>query len=169
MLSAIILLLILVGAIYLIWLFLYSLLFGAPYAAIGEARLKTMIRLADIKKGEKAADLGSGDGRIVSACAEKGAIAHGYEINPLLYVISLRNLTKKGVSSNAKIFLKDLWSVDFSSYDVVTLYGNFPMMSRLQKKLQKELRPGARVISNHFKFPNWKVEKEEEDLYLYIK
>ncbi len=127
-----------------------------------------MIRLAKIKKGDKVADLGSGDGRIVIAFAQNGAVAHGYEINPLLYVISIQNLRKNGVHERAKIYLKDLWRVDLSPYDIVTLYGNFPMMSRLEKKLQKELRTGARVISNHFKFPKWNSEKEE-DLYLYVK
>lgn len=153
---------------YLIWLFLYSLIFGAPYAAVGKERLVTMMRLANIKKGERAADLGSGDGRIVIELAKKGAISDGYEINPVPYIAS-RYFIKTQNVKNARVFLKDLWKVDLSEYNVITLYGNFPMMKRLEKKLKKELRPGARVVSNHFQFPNWKFEKQYNDVYLYIK
>lgn len=142
--------------------------FGAPYAAVGKDRLATMIRLANIQKGERACDVGSGDGRIVVALAKKGAIADGLEINPVLYIVS-NYLIKRWKIKHAKVFLKDLWKVNFSTYDVITLYGNFPMMGRLEKKLQKELRPGARVVSNHFQFPNWKYTKKEEDVYLYVR
>lgn len=160
-------LLIIAGALYCIWLALYSLFFGAPYAAIGKERLRTMIFLAKIKKGEKAADLGSGDGRIVIALAHAGALADGYEINPLLSFLSQYTIKKRQLQ-NAQIFLKDLWRTDLSKYDVITLYGNFPMMPRLERKLQKELRPGARVISNHFQFPKWKHNRMKDDVYLYI-
>jgi cyclopropane fatty-acyl-phospholipid synthase-like methyltransferase len=154
--------------LYVIWLMVYSLVFGAPYAAIGKKRLAAMLNLAKIKKGDKAADLGSGDGRIVMALAKAGALADGYEINPLLYILSKYRIRKEGVR-HANIFLKDLWKKDLSIYDVVTLYGNFPMMGRLEKKLQTELRPGSKVVSNHFQFPNWKYAKKERDVYLYIK
>ena len=154
--------------LYVIWLFLYSLLFGAPYAAIGKKRLAVILRLANVKKGERAVDIGSGDGRIVIALAKEGAEASGFEINPLLHSIALWKIYKSK-EKNARVFLKDFWRVNFSSYDVITVYGNFPMMERLEKKLQHELRPGARVVSNHFLFPNWQPEKSLEDVYLYIK
>lgn len=162
-------LLILIICLYIIWLFSYSLFFGAPYAALGEKKLSKMIELAKIKKGERAADLGSGDGRIVIALAKAGAVASGFEINPVLHVIALQNLRKNGITNTAHVFLKDLWKTDLSKYDVITLYGNFPMMSRLEKKLQKELPPGARVISNHFEFPHWIAEQESNDIFIYRK
>jgi DNA helicase-2/ATP-dependent DNA helicase PcrA len=37
------------------------------------------------------------------------------------------------------------------------------------KKLLKELKPGAKVASNHLKFKNWKVTKKKNDVYLYIR
>ena len=36
------------------------------------------------------------------------------------------------------------------------------------KKLKKELKPGAVVISNYFTFPKWKPDKVKDDVYLYI-
>lgn len=155
--------------LYIIWLLLYSMFWGAPYAAIGKKRLETMLVLAQSKKGERVADLGAGDGRITIAFARTGATVHGFEINPLLYFIAKRNIQKTKVSTNASVFLQDLWKTNFSSYDVVVLYGNFPMMGRLEKKLQKELKPGARVISNYFQFPNWKPTHSQHDVFLYSK
>lgn len=162
-------LLIIVVCLYSIWLFSYSLFFGAPYAALGEKKLAKMIALAKIKNGERACDLGSGDGRIVIALAHAGAVADGLEINPILHLLALQNLRKKHVGENAHVFLRDLWKTNLSKYDVITLYGNFPMMARLEKKLQKELRPGARVISNHFQFPHWKSENAVDDIFVYSK
>ena len=70
----------------MIILLLYSMLFGAPYAAVGSERLAVIMELLSPKKGEKIADLGSGDGRIVIQAAKQGAKATGYEINPVLVV-----------------------------------------------------------------------------------
>ena len=48
----------------------------------------TIIELAYIKPGETAVDLGSGDGRLLFASAQKGANAIGYELNPLLVLLT---------------------------------------------------------------------------------
>lgn len=140
---------------------------GAPYAALSKNRIKTMMDLLEIKKGKKLADLGSGDGRITIEAAKKGADAFGYEINPLLYLISTFKIKKS--KSKAKVFLSDYWKVDLSSFDNVSVYGAPQMMGRLEKKLLKELKKDAKVVSNHYPFPNWKYEKKENDVYLYIK
>ena len=57
---------------------------GLGYAPSTTAIIDRMIKLLNIKPGEKAVDIGSGDGRVVIALAKAGAEAHGYEINPLL-------------------------------------------------------------------------------------
>jgi methylase of polypeptide subunit release factors len=112
-------------------------------------------------------DLGSGDGRIVIAFAQKGIESYGYEIIPLIYLWSLINVKSKNVKK-AKIFLGDYWRVDLSQFDYVTVWGTPYMMERLEKKLQKELHPGAKVVSNHFQFPNWKAKSKKNDVYLYV-
>lgn len=160
-------LLILALLIYIILLLSYSLLRGAPYAALGHGRILTMMKLLDAKKG-KFADIGSGDGRIVIAASKKGLDAYGYEINPLLFLIS-KNKIRKEKLSNAKIYLKDYWRCNFSAYNYISVWGLPHMIKPLEKKLLLELKPGAKVVSNHYKFPNWKYTKKENDVYLYIK
>ncbi len=153
--------------LYVLAISLYSLIRGAPYAALGSDRLKTVIKLLDIKKGEQIADLGSGDGRIVIAAAGKGATAVGYEINYLLVLLSRKNIKKSGLK-NASIRQKDFWSENYSSYNSITIYTLPHILPALGRKLKKELKPGSKVISNHYKFPNWKIHKSEGDVHLYI-
>ena len=146
----------------------YSLLFGAPYAVLGEKRVETMMELLNPIKGKKFVDIGSGDGRIVIAASNRGLNALGYEINPVIYLLSQYNLRIKK-AKHSKIILTDFWQKNFSEFDYVSIWGTKHMVKMLEKKLLKELKPGAKVVSNHFAFPNWKYTKIKNDVYLYIK
>ena len=148
------------------------MLLGAPFVPIDVTVLKKMIALLRVQPGEKAADLGSGDGRVVIALDKAGAIAHGYEINPLLVLASRRNIKKveqalRLRSGQASIHWKNFWTEDLSSFQIITLFGMPHMMKRLREKLARELKPGARVISHQFMFPDWPVSQQESQLYLY--
>lgn len=154
--------------LYTIYILSYSLIKGAPYAALGRKRMDTMFELLNCRKDGKLVDLGSGDGRIIIAATKHGMKAYGFEINPLLYFISK---VKLGLNKtkNADIYCKSYWSENLSSYDYITLYGAPHIMKRLEKKLYKELKPGAKVVSNHFRFPNWKEKGMKNDVWLYEK
>ena len=128
-----------------------------------------MIRLARIQAGDRAVDIGSGDGRLVIALARSGAEAHGLEINRLLVWWANRAIKKAGLASRARTLKKDLWKTDLSSYNVVTVFGISYIMDDLEKKLDRELKPGSRVISNRFRFPNWKPVESENGIHLYVK
>lgn len=153
---------------YISILLAYSLLRGAPFAGIGKERMRVMLELLNAKKGKSFVDVGSGDGRIVIEAARKGLNAYGIEINPLLVAISLWKI-KESKLKNARILLKDFWKQDFSNFDYVSIWGTTHMMKFLEKKLLKELKPGAKVVSNHFQFPNWQPKKIKNDVYLYVK
>ena len=56
-----------------------SVIKGAPYIPSDQSTIKRMIKFAKVKKGEKAVDLGAGDGRVIVELAKAGAIAYGYE------------------------------------------------------------------------------------------
>lgn len=140
---------------------------GAPYAALSKDRIKTMFELLKPEKGKLFLDIGSGDGRIVIAAVKHNLNSYGYEINPLLVLISMYKIRKQHL--NADIKLKDYWKEDLSKFDYIAVWGVPTMMKRLESKLLKELKPGAKVVSNHLKFPNWKTRKVKNDVYLYIK
>jgi ribosomal protein L11 methylase PrmA len=159
----------LVSVIFLVLLIiiLISIIKGGPYVPSDKKTIERMIKLLKIKKGEKAVDIGSGDGRIVIALANAGAKAYGYEVNPLLVYWARYQIWRQKLSGRAYSYWKSFWSVDLSDFDVVTVYAISYVMDDLGKKLIKELKPGARVVSHTFKFPEWKPVSEESGVYLY--
>ncbi len=139
-----------------------------PYFQTTRYRIEAMIRLAQIKTGDLAADLGSGDGRIVIAFAHAGAQAYGYEIDATLQQHSEENIKQKGLT-NATILHKNFWYEDLSPYSIITLYGMPDIMLSLQKKIERETHHGTRILSNYYPFPGWTETAYEDNIYLYIK
>lgn len=146
---------------------LWLVLIGAPYIPTKKAGLDRIMALCGEVSGRKALDIGSGDGRIVMALARAGAEAHGVEINPFLVWWSRARIRNAGLEGRAFIHRQNLWNFDCSGYDVVTLFGITHIMKRLEKKLRKELKPGARVVSIAFKFPTWEVADKNEVVYAF--
>jgi len=139
-----------------------------PYFRTSRYRVKTMVELSEIKKGERMCDLGAGDGRIVVEFAKAGAETCGYELDEELVKRS-RDEIEKNKLLNAKIYQKDFWKEDLSLYDVITVYPMPDVMERLEAKLLKELKKGAKVLVNYYTFENWGYEKTRDNIYLYRK
>jgi ribosomal protein L11 methylase PrmA len=149
----------------LLIIMLYTFVRGAPFVPTDKATIQLL--LSYVKKGKNFADIGSGDGRVVLACAQAGAQAYGYEMNPILVAWSYLTIYLKGLRKTAVIHRKNFWNCDFSSYDVIFVYGIPYIMPRLEKKLRRELKKGAIVISNKFDFPEWKYTKHVSSVYVY--
>lgn len=136
---------------------LIALITGAPWVPTPKDRVGKMLELAKIKKGEKVFDLGCGDGRLVHlASIEHGANATGFEFSPLIFVMAtlLRpSYWLKG--SRARICFKNFYRVDLKEADVIVTYLLPHAMRRVQKKCEKELKKGARVISYAFPITDW--------------
>jgi len=164
-----VLVILIILAVILVIFFYWPWLFGAPYQPTSEDKIKKIMKLARIKKGDKAVDLGSGDGRIVIEMAKKGAIAEGYEINPFLVLLSRWKIKKAGLKGKANIHWKSFWNINLRKYDVIILFQFPTIMRRLEKKLSRELKTRARVISYYWKFPSWNFIKRIENIYLYKK
>lgn len=144
---------------------LYAFIFGAPFVPVPKKMVAEIIRMANLKGGEFLMDLGSGDGRIILASAKKGVDCCGIEINPWLYLFSkfrLRHFQK------AKIIRKNLWDIDLSQVDVLTLYFMQDKMGKLKEKIKKEMKPGSRVVSYAFTFPSWQFVDNNGKIHLYI-
>ena len=145
-----------------------SMVIGAPFVPMDRRNVDEMMRLARIGSGDRVADLGSGDGRVLIAAARAGAMAEGWEINPLLWLWSLLRIRLAGVAGEAKVHLGSYWQRPMGDKDVITLFLIHPQMPRMEKKLRAELKPGARVVSYAFRFPSWPpAAKNEKGMYLY--
>lgn len=145
--------------------FLISIIRGAPYLPTLRPQIQTALDLLDLKPGQTLIELGSGDGRVVDAAAQRGWRVVGYEINPILYLISSIRCRRYGKS--VKLHCKDMWNADLSSADGVFVFGVDHIMSRLNDKLARELRPGTRVVSFALELPNRQSLKVEKGIFLY--
>jgi len=147
--------------------FLVAAYFGAPFVATDRMNVMRMLALAEVRPGERMADIGSGDGRLLIAFARAGIESHGYEINPLLVWWSRLRISRAGFSGMASAHRADYRDEDLSGFDVVTVFGIDYMMPMLAEKLSRELRPGARVISNAFSMPGWTLIGRRGQVKLY--
>lgn len=155
------------AAFYLIFFIFFPLARGAIYDPSTHLQSALMVDLAGVQPGERAVDLGSGDGRIVIELARRGAEAHGFEVNPVLVLLSRRNIRRQGLEERAFIHWRSFWRADLSSFDIVTTFQVDFVMEKLENKLKRELADGARVVSHHWQFPTWPAQTVSGDMHLY--
>lgn len=119
-----------------------------------------MFELADIRPGEVVYDLGCGDGRIPVAAAKKfGVRSFGFDINPVRVRESLENVKKNRVENLVTIKEQDIFELDLSKADVITLY----LLPRLNVKLIPQLdklKPGCRIVSHDFNMEGVRPKRE---------
>jgi len=121
-----------------------------------------MLKLAHVTASDVVYDLGSGDGRIVIAAAKKyGARGVGVELDPALVRTARKNAEAAGVADRVSFRQEDLMKTDFSDATVVTLYLSTSLNMRLRTILQRQLKPGSRVVSHRFTMIDWKPDAEQ--------
>jgi len=121
-----------------------------------------MLELAQVTKNDLVYDLGCGDGRIVVTAAKKfGCKAIGYDINPVRVKESRANVEKNNVGDLVRIEQKDIFTLDLSKANVVTLYLLPELNVKLIPQLEK-LKPGSRIVSHDFDMRGVKPDKVVE-------
>jgi SAM-dependent methyltransferase len=120
-----------------------------------------MLEMADVKKTDVVYDLGCGDGRIVVAAAKKGCKAFGFDIDPQRIKEARANVKKNKMGKLATIEQKDIFTLDLSKANVVTLYLLPSLNVKLIPQLEK-LKPGCRIVSHDFDMEGVKPDKVVE-------
>jgi SAM-dependent methyltransferase len=136
-----------------------------------------MLELASVRPGEVVYDLGCGDGRIpVTAAKKYGVRAWGFDINPVRVKESLENVQKNNVQDLVTIKLQDIFELDLSKADVITLYLLPQLNVKLIPQLDK-LKPGCRIVSHDFNMEGVRPKREmsytpgggrEHRIYLWV-
>jgi hypothetical protein len=128
------------------------------YLPTPPALVEAMLDLARVTPQDYVVDLGSGDGRIVIAAAQRGARALGIEYDTNLVAVSEANAVRAGVNDRVTFVEADLFEADFSKATVVATFLLADIMLKLRPRIL-ELAPGSRVVSNSFTMEGWTPDR----------
>jgi SAM-dependent methyltransferase len=144
----------------------------APFLPTPMTAVEAMLDLAEVGPGDSVIDLGSGDGRIAIAAAQRGATALGIEIDPDLVRRARLHARDAGVEQRVRFRGENLFDTPIRGVDVVTLYLLPDLNLRLRPRLLTELAPGARVVSHAFDMADWVPDAhrqaEDRNVYLWV-
>jgi len=133
---------------------------GGPYVPTPWAVLDEMLKMADIRAGDTVYDLGSGDGRLVIAAAERyGARGVGVERHGDLVVHSRAQAERRGVAERVRFVEGDVLEADVRGATVVMMYLLPRLVVQLVPKLRAELPVGARIVSHDYPLEPWRADK----------
>jgi hypothetical protein len=147
------------------------------YVSTPQEVVEKMLEMAKVTKDDLVYDLGCGDGRFVVTAAKKyGCRAVGYDISPRRVRESLENVKKNDLGHLVRIEQKDIFTLDLSKADVITLFLLPSLNVKLIPQLDK-LKPRSRIISYNFgmrgvmpdkmvKFTS-AVDKSQHTIYLW--
>lgn len=177
-------LLIAAGAVIVI--FGTVVLFGAPYLPSLSSQIGIALELVDLTEGQHLLELGCGDGKVVIAAAERGLRVTGYELNPILALISwIRTRRYKG---RVKIIWGNFWWRRLPACDGIFVFLLPKYMGKLDKKITQDMKlwlsdssqrvdgqgqPGlpqgsrVKLVSFAFKIPNKTITAQREGVFLY--
>ena len=134
-----------------------------PYVPTDEPVVAAMLRFAGVASSDVVYDLGCGDGRIVIAAARQcGARGVGVDIDPARIAECRENAAKARVGDRVRFLCQSFFDTDLREATVTMLYLLPGINVKLRPKLMSELRPGARILSNHFEIGDWKPDMTAE-------
>jgi SAM-dependent methyltransferase len=144
-----------------------------PYVPTPPEVVQEMLTLAKVQRGETVYDLGSGDGRVVIAAAERfGARGLGVDLDPERIAEARVNARRARVDGRVEFRQADLFTIDLRPANVLTMYLLGEVNVKLRPKILSQLRPGARVVSHDFDMDEWKPDDQrrvgEHRVYLWI-
>jgi precorrin-6B methylase 2 len=161
-----------IGLILLLILGLWILVpsfYGLPWIPTREKRIRKALQLAELQPGETFYDLGAGDGRVlIMAAREFGARAVGIEIGPVQCLIGWLRISFSGSRQRVRMRCANFYKADISPADVIFVYATSSQTSRLLPLLERQLRPGARVVSIAADFQRWQPNLVDRESLIFL-
>lgn len=153
-------------AIILIVVFGFVVFIGAPYVPTLKRQTNEALELLGLVPGQILVELGSGDGTVLLAAAKQGVRSIGYEINPLLVVLTYARTFRYRHLVTVKC--ANFWRVTLPECDAIYVFLLDKYMEKLDKKITKERKSALTVVSFAFKIPSKPAVVESQGLYKYI-
>lgn len=153
----------------IVLLFGFVVFFGAPYVPSKRSEVeRAFAELYPLGTDDTLVDIGSGDGVVLRLAAKRGARAVGYEINPLLVVLS-RWLSRS--SPEVTVYLASFWHAALpADTTVVYVFGDSRDITKMTDKVQETATRLGRplfFISYAIAVPGLEPKKQVGAHYLY--
>ena len=162
------------------WVDAIALAFGGsqivPFVPTREEIIPVILEALGLGPGEVFYDLGCGDGRVAVYAAKHYPIRRAVcvEVNPSLAAEAVERAKREGVADRVLVLNTDMRNVGLWDADAVYMYLLTSINELLRPKLERELRPGARVATLDFQIPGWKPVRViggsgwQKTIYLYV-
>ena len=152
----------------LLWI-LVPAFYGLPPVPTKPERIHKALRLVNLKQDEMLYDLGAGDGRVLFIAArEFSARAVGIEIGPIQCAWIWLRIAASGLGQRIRVRWENFYHADLREADVVFLYATSKEIQKLAPHLERQMRPGARLISISADFPDWEPSAFDERDLIFI-
>jgi precorrin-6B methylase 2 len=133
-----------------------------PFVPTTPEVIDRMLELARAKPGDVVYDIGSGDGAIIIRAAKKyGLRGVGIEIDPDLVLKARDNAFREKVEHLVEFRAEDAFAADISPATIVTLYMLPEFNAKFRPILEKQLKPGTRVVCHDYPIAGWVPEGVE--------
>jgi 16S rRNA G966 N2-methylase RsmD len=139
--------------------------------------VQAMLELGAVGREDLVADLGCGDGRIViEAVRRYGASGLCVDIDPQRIAEARANAQAAGLAERIRFLNQDIFATELRGVTVVMLFLSPQFNLALRPKLERELAPGARVVSHWHNMGDWKPQRtlrvrsggRERPVYLWL-
>ncbi len=156
---------IVVGITVMLILWLWSLsVTKAPFVPIPNEVLPKIIEALKLTPSSVFVDLGCGDGRVLMAATKQFPNIRCIGIDKALFAIMSARFVARRMYPNISFIRSNFFKTSFRDATHVFTYLFPRLMNDLLPHLEKELRPGTRLVSCDFTFNNKKpVEVIELD------
>lgn len=153
-------------AICVVLIFGVVVFVGPPYVPTFRRQISTALDMLELQEGQTLLELGSGDGRVMLAAAQRGLKVVGIELNPLLVAVSW--LVTFRYRKQVRVIWGSYWGPPWPRADAVFTF----MLPRYMAKLDKRMelwRPKekTRLASFAFTIPGKEPAEIRDGVYLY--
>jgi len=159
---------ILIFILALLWI-LVPAFYGLPSKPTKPDRIRTALKLVNLQPNEVLYDLGAGDGRVLFIAAKEfGAKAIGLEVGPVQCLLIWLRIVMSGLRERAQIRLSNFYKADLSKADVVFIYATSQEVMKIAPHLEKQMKPGSRVVSISADFPEWEPSTFDDHELVFV-
>ncbi len=149
----------------IIFVFGFVVVFGAPYVPTLKPQIGVALDLLDLQPGQTLIEVGSGDGRVLLAAAERGWQAVGYELNPVLVIWSWWRTRK--YRRQVRVIWGNALTKEWPLTDGIYVFGVQRIMSKLHTKIVQSIQEPVKLASFGFELPGQKALQTKNGIYLY--